>query len=73
MPATVVPASVQQAAETKLVYPVTQAALEVFSSLSATELRILQEADLDIGQVVSFWWRKSFPGLKNGKDCPGVV
>lgn len=61
--ATVVPASVQQAAGVKPVYQATQAALKVFPSHSAVELRSLQESDPDIGRVLFF-----FPAWINA-DC----
>ncbi|KAL0185385.1 hypothetical protein M9458_021082, partial [Cirrhinus mrigala] len=62
LPATVVPAVVQQAAGVEPAYWATQAALKVFPSHSAADLRALQEADPDIGRVLCFWRRKSFPG-----------
>ncbi|KAL1251107.1 hypothetical protein QQF64_018903 [Cirrhinus molitorella] len=58
LPATVVPASVQQAVEREAVYQVTQAVLQVFPSHSAADLKGLQEADPDIGRVLLFWRRK---------------
>lgn len=61
LPATVVPASLQQAVGAEPVYQATQAALKVFPSHSAAELRALQESDPDICSVLSFWRRKSFP------------
>ncbi|RXN22039.1 Transposon Ty3-I Gag-Pol poly [Labeo rohita] len=62
LPATVVPAVVQQAAGVEPAYWATQAALKVFPSHSAADLRALQESDPDIGRVLCFWRRKSFPG-----------
>ncbi|KAL1263544.1 hypothetical protein QQF64_006283 [Cirrhinus molitorella] len=64
LPATVVPASVQQAVEREPVYQVTQAVLQVFPSHSAADLKGLQEADPDIGRVLLFWRRKSFPSFE---------
>lgn len=62
VPATVIPASIQQAAGIEPIHQATQAALKVFPSHSAADLRALQEADPDIGRVVCFWRGKHFPG-----------
>ncbi len=68
LPATVVPASVQQAAGVELAYQVTQATLNVFQSHSFADLRVLQEADPDIGRVLCFWRRKSFLSLEERRS-----
>ncbi|KAL0198302.1 hypothetical protein M9458_006842, partial [Cirrhinus mrigala] len=60
LPATVVPASLQQAVGVEQHWA-TQAVLKVFPSHSAADLRALQESDPEIGRVLCFWRRKSFP------------
>lgn len=55
VPVTVLPASIQQAAGMGHMYQATQAALKVFPSYSAADLRALQEADPDIGGVGCLW------------------
>lgn len=65
VPTMVVPALVRQAAEAESRYQVTQAALEVFPSLSIMDLRALQDGDQDIGKIASWWRHNSFPGAED--------
>lgn len=68
LPATVIPVSVQQAAGGGQRYQATQAALKVFPGHSPADLWMLQESDLDIGMVLSLWWRKNFPSLEEHRS-----